>query len=789
MNVVHFTGYKAFAANGHIGLFQRRTVIGLGSSLGGQGHGALVDGQGTILALAKGVVAGHVHTVAGNRVAGHYVGGGAEVGDGAFHGCGQLITIGQHALGEGIATVGQRSTVVNLSIAFCGDRDGLAVGFNVQLALVLRDGVVVRIEVCTLGINDCVLYRAIGHGGDGTGCLNVGHFAVHEVAGHGYVGFGQRRTVVLLASTLRGQGHGALVDDQLSVRCRGYDVLTGSIHLAHGAFGKLRIIGTCVGAGGGDGNPGEVHASGSAGVAFHSLHVAVIGFGLAVGGQLYILIVVEVDLILAGANGNGLAVRIDSRIAIDRQRLPSQGIQISLARNSLGFMYLRRGFVPVVVHGCGQVGAFGVSYRHIHVSIEYGAGNGRLVRRITGDTGGDHLKGLIRRNLFRIILYGSSFIRIHIVNGKCILRLLPDGIEGIHRARQTDIVGNIVSAQIKVRGIIFSRSFAPADQAIAGLGEAGAGGQGYIIVDLNSQLVVNRAGAAVRVIVDTGNIQRSIVRKDGRDPNDILVALQQSSHSLGVHHEGSAQTQSGTIRQLPANQRLTGRRMRNGSGRNRRSLIRVARTGNGLLGIVAVQIYNGKRVSTNLFPVCLYVNMLDLAPLGIGLRFIDIGILDSGPHDIGGFRAVRQDNVPSDEACNFLAVPLVHGSRSIHGLVKIQPEGSTLPVGQRTAVCVQMNLIAVGCPSRIENDIIRGHGFRAEIKQHLTGSVLIPTGKIVALPAGNRFAGRFGNRIAKQNIQRISELSVRNGIHKFYLIGKALVIDIKVFTIIAVLTN
>ena len=319
LNVVHFTGYKAFAANGHIGLFQRRTVIGLGSSLGGQGHGALVDGQGTISAFTEFVVVRHIYIAAHDLVAGHYVGGSAEVGDGAFHGCGQLITLGQHAIGVSVAAVGQGGSIVSLFCAFCGDRDGLAVGFNVQLTKDFRDGVVVRIEVCTLGINDCVLYLAIGHGGDGTGCLNVGHFAIHEAAGHGYVGFGQRRTVVLLASTLGGQGHGALVDDQLSIRCIGYDVLIGSIHLAHGAFGKLRIIGTCVGAGSGgcNDNPGEVCTSGNLGVTSYFMLIAIIGYFVAVCGQLYILIVVEVDHILAGANGDGLAGLADRGVAFN----------------------------------------------------------------------------------------------------------------------------------------------------------------------------------------------------------------------------------------------------------------------------------------------------------------------------------------------------------------------------------------------------------------------------------------------------------------------------------------
>ena len=200
------------------------------------------------------------------------------------------------------------------------------------------------------------------------------------VAAHGLAGFtaqgvdnlvaiqraGNRRGQLGLSRTehlglvIGSDGNSGRIDGQLSVRCFGYDVLTGSIHRVHGAVGKLRIIGARVGAGGGDGNAGEVRVSGSTGVAFHSLLGAVIGPGLAVGDQLYILIVVEVDHILAGANGDVLAIGADLCAVRNRDGRHIQRLLEGQARNSLGFMYLLRGSVPVVVHGCGQVGAFGV---------------------------------------------------------------------------------------------------------------------------------------------------------------------------------------------------------------------------------------------------------------------------------------------------------------------------------------------------------------------------------------------------------------------------------------------
>ena len=197
--------------------------------------------------------------------------------------------------------------------------------------------------------------------GHGTGGPDVSHFAVYKaVAGHRHVGLFQRHTVIGLGSSLGGQGHGALVDGQLSVRCLGYDVLTGSIHRVHGAVGKLRIIGTCVGAGDGDGNTGEVRASGNGGEAFHSLLGAVIGPGLAVGGQLYILIVVEVDHIRAGANDDGLAGIADRCAVCSFSGAFGQLCAKGQACQFLGIGHLLLGSVPVVVHGCGQVGAFGV---------------------------------------------------------------------------------------------------------------------------------------------------------------------------------------------------------------------------------------------------------------------------------------------------------------------------------------------------------------------------------------------------------------------------------------------
>ena len=309
--------------------------------------------------------------------------------------------------------------------------------------------------------------------GHGTGGPDVSHFAVYKaVAGHRHVGLFQRHTVIGLGSSLGGQGHGALVDGQLSVRCLGYDVLTGSIHRVHGAVGKLRIIGTRVGAGGGDGNTGEVRASGSAGVAFHSLLGAVIGPGLAVGGQLYILIVVEVDHIRAGANDDGLAGIADRCAARNRDGRLIQRLLEGQACNSLGFMYLLRGSVPVVVYGCGQVGAFGVV--QVDNVVAGSNGQGFLIGAVVGIT--------IDCNDFIGSLYD-------IVEGHAILYLLSmQDVAGVllqivHPIAQVGTLGDGAGNGHVLGGHLKAAGSAPAGEGIAGCGgSVGYGHAGAVLV-------------------------------------------------------------------------------------------------------------------------------------------------------------------------------------------------------------------------------------------------------------------------------------------------------------------
>ena len=233
--------------------------------------------------------------------------------------------------------------------------------------------------ICFAGGGDGV----VAHGLTGVTAQGVGNLVAIQRAGNRRGQLGLSRTEHL-GLVIGSDSHSGRIDGQLSVRCLGYDVLTGSIHRVHGAGGKLRIVGTCVGAGCGDGNTGEVRASGSTGVAFHSLLGAVIGPGLAVGGQLYIFIVVEVDHIHAGANGDVLAIGADRCAVCSVNGEFGQLFAKGQACQFLGNGHLLRGSVPVVVYGCGQVGAFGV-VQVDHV-VAGSNGQGSLIGAVVGIT-------------------------------------------------------------------------------------------------------------------------------------------------------------------------------------------------------------------------------------------------------------------------------------------------------------------------------------------------------------------------------------------------------------------
>ena len=124
LDIGHLARHKAVAGHGDIRLRQRRAVVFLARRLGGQRHGALVDGQLAINAVREGVVAGYVLIAARDHIARNFVHARvAHIRGAAFDNRGQHVAVRQHALGEGEADVRQRGSVVGLAGAVRSDGD------------------------------------------------------------------------------------------------------------------------------------------------------------------------------------------------------------------------------------------------------------------------------------------------------------------------------------------------------------------------------------------------------------------------------------------------------------------------------------------------------------------------------------------------------------------------------------------------------------------------------------------------------------------------------------------
>ena len=89
----------------------------------------------------------------------------------------------------------------------------LAVRSDLQLAFVLRDVIVVRLEVRAFGIDDRVRHFAFFHRRDAAGRLDIGDLAFDEsVSADRNIGLRQRAAVVRLLAALTRQRHCTLVD-------------------------------------------------------------------------------------------------------------------------------------------------------------------------------------------------------------------------------------------------------------------------------------------------------------------------------------------------------------------------------------------------------------------------------------------------------------------------------------------------------------------------------------------------------------------------------------------------
>ena len=116
---------------------------------------------------------------------------------------------------------------------------------DVQLALGLRNAVVIAVKAVTRGVHDGVVYRAFGNIGYRARCLNLGYLSISKaVASNGHLGTRKRRAVVRLAVGCRRKRNDALGDgDGFFARHIAGVVLAGNTNLNLGVLSALPIPG------------------------------------------------------------------------------------------------------------------------------------------------------------------------------------------------------------------------------------------------------------------------------------------------------------------------------------------------------------------------------------------------------------------------------------------------------------------------------------------------------------------------------------------------------------------
>ena len=195
-DIGHLAVHKAVAGHGNIRLRQRRAVVFLARRLGGQRHGALVDGQLAINAVREGVVAGYVLIAARDHIARNFVHARvAHIRGAAFDNRRQHVAFHQHALGEGEVVIRQRGSVVGLAGAFRGDGDRFfrdRVDLQNAVHDIERDVREVLIRVLEVARDDAnrvfARVRALRSPRGGFGRLDaLGHVVQRVVSRHGLV--------------------------------------------------------------------------------------------------------------------------------------------------------------------------------------------------------------------------------------------------------------------------------------------------------------------------------------------------------------------------------------------------------------------------------------------------------------------------------------------------------------------------------------------------------------------------------------------------------------------------
>ena len=333
LDIRHFAGNKAVAANRHVRLRQRCAVVNLASALARQRHHALLDlelavvhnklnirvREVVVLVLKLALVQTHV---VGARVGGLHLclAGKREV---VFR---VQIVVDRHS----VVLRGLLASVIRLGNLVARDRyrhfgRGRS---DRQLALGLLDIVVVCIELFAFRVGDRVRHFTFGNIRHAASRLDIRHFTGNKaVARNLHNRLCQRRAVVRLAGRFGGQHHIALVDRQRSRIRRRNDILFCRVNLVQRItrfsfilFKIDRISSSIRSRHARCGKAFKGNAFRRSGKAGNALLRSIISLLVAVRRQLDVLIIVEIDYVFVrvSLNRDLLGISRYRRVAIDR---------------------------------------------------------------------------------------------------------------------------------------------------------------------------------------------------------------------------------------------------------------------------------------------------------------------------------------------------------------------------------------------------------------------------------------------------------------------------------------
>ena len=354
-------------------------------------------------------------------------------------------------------------------------RDGIcsAGDFDDDLGIVCHDGQFAEFGRDLVVGSDvvAVLILDLCHAGEhavivtnGCALREVGQAGERMAVGQGLAGLlGDAGDTLLLAViryglALADEGQLQRGNGQLAGGGCGDDVLSVGADLVDRAVAECDIVLAHIRAGAGGGDSFEGNAFRCAGIAGHRLLGAVIDLAVAVRGQGDVLVVIEVDDIRAGADGQVLAVIADCGITLNgNRRFRDRGIE-GLVVNRLGFRdFIRRG-VPVIVDRVAEVGALGVGDGLGDIIARHRAAHGGPVRSIAVDGRRGHIVCRIDRKALGMAIMSRCTIRENVVDRQ---------LEGVLDVVYLDDVGRFVRADGQRDGIMIKLI---AGRALVGIG-------------------------------------------------------------------------------------------------------------------------------------------------------------------------------------------------------------------------------------------------------------------------------------------------------------------------------